>query len=533
MYMRRHAIMLVLLAFPMCAHAQGPSVELPDIYLGSEEYRLANRTALVVGVGSLKDKNGSGFINLKNPANDAQLISTVLEKAKFAVTNLNDVYEPGEMTRQNIKKALYDFALKLRSRGGVGLIYFSGHGLERNGRIYLVPHDAYIQFERDLDEELIPISLFYDAFTYAGNPLNLIILDACRDNPWKEALRQFGNPPGPMSATKIPDNVIMANATVSGGKAFDGDGEGSPYAKSFVATIKKADTGLSQFFDVIAREFAKLRAKQPGTEIPASPDRKGREFVFAPTIVTYNQEHESYKNATAAKNNRELLNTLVYQFPGGYFYKRAKDHLESWDFAPLVLAAARRQPAAAVSPKKVVALIEPARLRSMPSLKGTVKETRPAGALLTIGGDPVIDGNKKWISVESDVLKESLYVNLDNVRELAPKREVLPLKFVATSRPGVDALESESKTKIETTFKSERQPLITGVTIVGYNRDSESASAQDSLRVLMRQSLVIQALSEAGYDTSKAKLTSRSTEAADKVGSIELETEEVYLGTPG
>src|SRR5712675_2175087 len=99
-----------------------------QIYLGSTEYHLAARNALVVGVSSLKD--GNGFAKLKNPEKDAAAVTAALRKIGFAVMSLNEVYKPEELTRQNIKIALYDFARILQSVGGVGLIYFSGHGVE-------------------------------------------------------------------------------------------------------------------------------------------------------------------------------------------------------------------------------------------------------------------------------------------------------------------------------------------------------------------------------------------------------------------
>ena len=79
--------------------------------------------------------------------------------AGFKTVNLGEVYDgkPASLTCQNVKAAIYDFAEKLKFKGGVGLVYFAGHGVERDGNLYLVPYDAFLKYERDFYEELIPM----------------------------------------------------------------------------------------------------------------------------------------------------------------------------------------------------------------------------------------------------------------------------------------------------------------------------------------------------------------------------------------
>jgi hypothetical protein len=299
-------------------------------YPGTAEYHLAPRNALVIGVSSLKDKNG--FIDLKNPSNDALRVSDALRTAGFAVIDLNERLKPNELTRQNIKLALYDFARILQSEGGVGVIYFSGHGIEREGQMYLAPYDAYVLFERDLDEELIPLQLLYDAIAYAKNPLNIIVLDACRDNPWSKPLEQFG-PRRPLAATPASENVILANSTLSGGKALDGSEDLSPYAAAFISSLSQEDAGLTDFFGSITTSLYELRSKFPSIAMPTLLQAPGREFVFVPTVVTYNREQRAYQIGKE-KGSRELLRQLTWKYSAGYFYKAAKDWLENARLAP-------------------------------------------------------------------------------------------------------------------------------------------------------------------------------------------------------
>ena len=190
------------------------------------------------------------------------------------------------LTRQTIKIEVYAFAEKLKSApsGCVGLIYFAGHGVEYNDKIYLAPYDLYVQFDRDLREELVPVSFFYDAFAYAGNQFNFIVLDVCRDSPWK-SLRPFGGKPPEVGihVSRQSTNVVLATSVWDSATALDGVGHLSPYASSFIEALKKADVGYLATFGDIGLSFVALAQQYPSSITSADSRRPERSRVHLPS----------------------------------------------------------------------------------------------------------------------------------------------------------------------------------------------------------------------------------------------------------
>lgn len=476
------------------------------IYPGSQAYPLAPRLALVIGVATLKD--GTGFLGLKNPMNDAAAVSAALHAAHFTVTNLDDVYRPEELTRQNIKKAIYDFAITLQSTGGVGVIYFSGHGVERNGQEYVAPYDAYVRFERDLGEELIPVRLFYDAFAYAKNPLNILIIDACRDNPWAKGLAPFG---GEASATNPPASrdVVLATSTLSGEKSLDGSDSLSPYAAGFVEAMHQPDLGLGDFFSTVGDSVLELQKKYANVDMPALLLPAGHDFVFVPTIVTFNREQQIYQTGVSL-GNRALLQRLTTKFAGGYFYKAAKYWLDNAPLAPVI-----------PQPTKTAELRFQSALQNLPSRTSKVLEVKPAGTRLAVSDKAFF--SKKWVAVDASWRADPAYLPSDSVivKPLNLKKATITLDYEGTSKEGLENLTSDSMQKI-TALKNEYSPTLSRIEVVGYHYGGPKHDPKNNLRLLERQATAVRALSEIGYDAQMIGLSDRNTETIIKQDSVEI-----------
>jgi len=134
------------------------------------------RTALVIG-------NAAYEVGpLRNPGNDAHDMAAALQRLGFEVTLRRDV------DRCTIQEAIDAFSHRLR-QGGVGLFYFAGHGLQVQGENYLIPLRAHINREQDVPYEAVPVGRILGGMEDAGNSLNILILDACRDNPFARKWR--------------------------------------------------------------------------------------------------------------------------------------------------------------------------------------------------------------------------------------------------------------------------------------------------------------------------------------------------------
>lgn len=134
------------------------------------------RVALVIGNGAYHDGR------LLNPPNDARAMAATLRHCRFEVTELLEVARRGTL------EALRTFGEQIK-RGGVALFYFARHGLQVGGRNYLVPVGADIQRQADVEFECVDAGRVLSYMQDAGNRINVIILDACRNNPFARSFR--------------------------------------------------------------------------------------------------------------------------------------------------------------------------------------------------------------------------------------------------------------------------------------------------------------------------------------------------------
>jgi len=132
------------------------------------------RVALVIGNGAYR----SG--TLRNPSNDARAMATKLQELGFQTRVLTDA------DHRSMYMAVIDFGRSLKA-GGVGVFYYAGHGIQSQGHNYLVPVDSSIEGEAYLPALAIDVDLVLAGMTEAHNRLNIVILDACRNNPFERS----------------------------------------------------------------------------------------------------------------------------------------------------------------------------------------------------------------------------------------------------------------------------------------------------------------------------------------------------------
>ncbi len=188
------------------------------------------RTALVIGNGAYKSSP------LRNPVNDATDIANALRKFGFSVilkTNAN---------QRTMEESIRYFGKKLRS-GGVGLFYFAGHGLQVKGRNYLIPIDTVIETESDVRYEAVDAGRVLGKMEDAGNDLNIVILDACRDNPFTRSFRSGDRGLAKMDA---PKGSLVAYATAPGSVAADGEGRNGIYTKYLLKYISNPNLKVEE-----------------------------------------------------------------------------------------------------------------------------------------------------------------------------------------------------------------------------------------------------------------------------------------------
>ena len=203
---------ILLLALTGTAHAATPS----------DASASERRTALVIG-----NSDYELISPLRNPVNDARAMARVLGDLGF------EVIAKENLDRYEMKRAIRDFGRKL-GQGGVGLFYYAGHGIEVGGENFMVPLNAPIQFEDDVDVEAVSVNLLLAKLATAANRLNIVILDACRNNPYSRSFRSSASGLATMDA---PTGTYIAYAAAPGRVALDGEGNNGLYTGELIKAL--------------------------------------------------------------------------------------------------------------------------------------------------------------------------------------------------------------------------------------------------------------------------------------------------------
>lgn len=220
------------------------------------------RIALVIGNGSYANAP------LNNPENDAGDMSVALQGHGFSVTTLING------SRREMEDSIRAFARQLRD-GTVGLFYYAGHGLQLDGENYLVPVDARIELESDVRYEAVALGRLLEGMQRSGSGLNLVLLDACRNNPYASGFRSSSR--GLTREAPVTGTMILY-ATEPGRVAADGIGRNGVFTGEFLEMLKThSDLKIEQLFKRTSR---KVYEKTGGAQSPWSEGVIRGDFAF-------------------------------------------------------------------------------------------------------------------------------------------------------------------------------------------------------------------------------------------------------------
>ncbi len=195
------------------------------------------RVALIVGNSAYRDAP------LGNPANDASDLANALEKKGFTVLVRENVGERG------LKEAVDTFA-KYLQKGGVGLFFFAGHGVQLKDQNFLVPVDIGFDNEADISYKSVSAEYVLARMAEAGNRVNVVILDACRNNPFQQKGRASKGL-GVMNVGRAEKGTFIAYATSPGSTALDGVGRNGLYTKHLLQALDSPDSDIDKVFGLV------------------------------------------------------------------------------------------------------------------------------------------------------------------------------------------------------------------------------------------------------------------------------------------
>ena len=309
------------------------------------------RVALVIG--------NSQYVNvprLANTANDARLIAETLERLGFSLVGGKALID---LDRAGIQKAIRSFGDQLNA-AAVGLFYYAGHGLQIEGVNYLVPVDANPAKPSDVNFELVEADLVLKVMEGANSKLNLVILDACRNNPFGgRGLRDVG---GGLAQMKAPRGTLISYATQPGNVASDG-GPGSrdsPYALALAETLRVPGLELLETFNKVGVVVNRQTSGVQRPWVASSPIEGSFYFVppaapasapapaaaaAAPPATGAEREIVFWQSIKDSKNPADFEAYLA-QYPKGEFRGLAQNRLSELKTEQQAVVAPRAQPPA-------------------------------------------------------------------------------------------------------------------------------------------------------------------------------------------
>ncbi len=234
------------------------------------------RIALVIGNGGYRSVNA-----LPNPPHDAVLMAEALKTAGFSVTLVQD----GDLVTMGA--AVTQFGKELRDAGAeaTGLFFYAGHGVQSFGQNYLVPVDARLTNAADLSLVALDAQSVLRQMASAHNRTNIVILDACRNNPFAQVRDLTDNGLAEMSA---PTGTFLAYATAPGAVALDGLDGNSPFTKALAAKVVTPGLAIEQAFKDVRVE---VLDKTGGKQTPWDTSSLTGDFIFTPDAAGSDEEH--------------------------------------------------------------------------------------------------------------------------------------------------------------------------------------------------------------------------------------------------
>jgi hypothetical protein len=267
----------------------------------------ADRLALVVGNSTYRESP------LRNPINDARAMSELLRRLDFQVISLEDA------SKARLEQAIVQFTSRLGPTS-TGLFYYAGHGVQVSGRNYLVPVDAELDSEREVRIETTPVNLLLDELSYAGNSINIVILDACRNNPFERRFR--GRNTRGLAAIDAAHGTMIAYATAPGSVALDGEGNNGLYTEELLRVLDRPGLKVEEVFKQVRRGVANRTGNK---QIPWESSSLIGDFVFNHRLVTGDADQGSrqadvlFWESIQASENPQAYRAYLGQFPNGVF----------------------------------------------------------------------------------------------------------------------------------------------------------------------------------------------------------------------
>ena len=223
------------------------------------------RLALVIGNSAYP-----GGAYLRNPVNDAKGMSQALKKLRFAVMETLDA------DQKQMKMTIDRFGSRLKGYE-VGLVYYAGHGIQVDGRNYLIPIDAQLKNKKQVEYDGIDAERILMNMEDSGSRVNIVILDACRDNPFERSWSRGIKKKKGLAQMNAPHGSLIAYSTSPGSTAADGEGMNGLYTSALLKYIRTPNLSIESVFKKVRTT---VMARSDGAQTPWELSSLTGDFYF-------------------------------------------------------------------------------------------------------------------------------------------------------------------------------------------------------------------------------------------------------------
>jgi len=241
--------------------------------LGTHSAMAESRLALVIGQSAYKSVQP-----LPNPINDAKAVTRMLTDSGFEVSTASD------LSQSQIRDQLSEFAGKVASKGGdsIALVFYAGHGVQIDGENFLIPVDIDPKRESDIPIQAVRLNDVLNTLASAPSKMRILLLDACRNNPFAEISKSAGGGLALVDAKFGAPNTFLSFSTSPGAVAEDGSGDNSPYTTALLAAAKEANIPIEETFK---RTRVSVNKATDGRQTPWDSSSLTEDFRFSGTPV--------------------------------------------------------------------------------------------------------------------------------------------------------------------------------------------------------------------------------------------------------
>jgi uncharacterized caspase-like protein len=405
------------------------------------------RVALVLGNSAYQN-----VAQLPNPVNDAAVMAATLKEAGFDLVDSRH-----DLAAADTRRALRDFADRARD-ADIAVVYYAGHGIEVDGANYLIPVDAKLERDTDVYDEALSLDRVLIAIEPAKK-LRLVILDACRDNPFAKTMkrtvasRAIGQ--GLAKVEPSSPNVLIAYSAKAGSTAVDGDGKNSPFTSALSKHLTTPGLDVRRAFGYVRDDVLRNTGNRQepfvygslgGEDVPLVPAKAAPAAAAPAAAPAPSPQADARRDYELALQlgNKSAFSAFLAQYPDGFYASLAKLQLEKIAAEEARLAATEKARLAEQERARLAAegAEKPQQARAEADAKAAEQARLAAEKAKQLAQDHAAAAEQKRLTTETGVADRAATQDKGSDKGVADKDKNMNLAALTAGSPPAEITKS-------------------------------------------------------------------------------------------